>query len=81
MNCALGILNMLPVLLPAVFLLLSVFPGDSSAYDRVSGRMDVSRSEVISKNGMVCAAQPLAAQIGVETVSYTHLTLPTTPYV
>ncbi|MBN2184709.1 MAG: gamma-glutamyltransferase [Candidatus Krumholzibacteriota bacterium] len=66
MSSGSGKLNLLPVLLPAVFLLSSVLSGDGSAYDRVSGRMDVSRSEVISKNGMVCSAHPLASQIGIE---------------
>lgn len=57
-------------ILPYLFLFTTVFmivpPGDAQAYDRLSGRMDASRSEVITRHGMICAAQPLAVQIGVE---------------
>ncbi len=38
----------------------------AGAFDRPAGRMDASRSAVIAKKGMVCAAQPLAVQIGVD---------------
>jgi gamma-glutamyltranspeptidase/glutathione hydrolase len=41
-------------------------PDEAGAYDRLSGRMDASRSEVIARHGMVCAAQPLAVQIGID---------------
>lgn len=46
-------------------LLAATVPG-AAAYDRPSGRMNASRSEVIARGGMVCAAQPLAVQIGVD---------------
>jgi gamma-glutamyltranspeptidase/glutathione hydrolase len=36
------------------------------AYDRPAGKMYVSRSEVLAAGGIVCAAQPLAAQIGID---------------
>jgi gamma-glutamyltranspeptidase/glutathione hydrolase len=48
-------------LIPAVLL-----PEDAAGYDRVTGRMDASRSEVVAEHGMVCCAHPLAAQIGIE---------------
>jgi gamma-glutamyltranspeptidase/glutathione hydrolase len=54
----------LPFILP--LLLSTLLPEDAEGYDRVTGRMDASRSEVISEHGMVCAAQPLAVQIGVD---------------
>ncbi len=54
----------LPIVLP--FLFSTLLPEDAKAYDRVTGRMDASRSEVIAEHGMVCAAQPLAVQIGVD---------------
>ncbi|MBU0755242.1 MAG: gamma-glutamyltransferase [Planctomycetes bacterium] len=38
----------------------------ASAEDRLTGRPDATRSEVMAQNGMVCAAQPLAVQIGVD---------------
>ena len=56
------------VLVPVVvlFLVFVMTPEGSRAYDRVSGRMGASRSEVTCRHGIVCAAQPLAVQIGVE---------------
>jgi gamma-glutamyltranspeptidase/glutathione hydrolase len=53
-----------PLVIPAI--LSFVLPDDAAAYDRLAGRMDASRSEVIAKHGMVCAAQPLAVQIGID---------------
>jgi len=41
-------------------------PGVSPAHDRLTGKIDGSRSEVIASSGMVCASQPLAVQIGLE---------------
>jgi len=40
---------------------LSIF-----AADRITGRMFVTRSEVIAREGMVATSQPLAAQIGID---------------
>ncbi len=54
----------LPIVIP--FLLATLIPEEAGGYDRVTGRMFASRSEVIAKEGMVCAAQPLAVQIGVD---------------
>jgi gamma-glutamyltranspeptidase/glutathione hydrolase len=34
--------------------------------DRITGKMFVTRSEVIAREGMVAASQPLAAQIGID---------------
>jgi gamma-glutamyltranspeptidase/glutathione hydrolase len=48
------------------FLLVALVPDFASAFDRPAGRMFASRSEVIAKGGMVCAAQPLAVQIGID---------------
>jgi gamma-glutamyltranspeptidase/glutathione hydrolase len=53
----------LPALLP--LLLAALLPDSSAAFDRPAGRMFASRSETIATNGMVCAAQPLAVQIGI----------------
>ena len=36
------------------------------AGDRLTGRMFATRSEVLGRNGMVAASQPLAAQIGID---------------
>lgn len=44
----------------------SLLPESTGGFDRPAGRMFASRSEVIAKHGMVCAAQPLAVQIGVD---------------
>jgi gamma-glutamyltranspeptidase/glutathione hydrolase len=54
----------LPFVLPFIF--STLLPEDAESYDRVTGRMDASRSEVIAEHGMVCAAQPLAVQIGID---------------
>jgi gamma-glutamyltranspeptidase/glutathione hydrolase len=54
----------IPFVLP--FLLATLLPDEAPAFDRIAGRMDVSRSEVVAKHGMVCAAQPLAVQIGMD---------------
>lgn len=54
----------MPLMLTILFSVM--MPGEASGYDRISGRMDVSRSEVIARNGMVCAAHPLAVQIGID---------------
>lgn len=54
----------MPLMVATLFSVM--MPGEASGYDRVSGRMDVSRSEVIARNGMVCAAHPLAVQIGID---------------
>jgi gamma-glutamyltranspeptidase/glutathione hydrolase len=48
------------------FVLGVMIPGSASAFDRPVGRMFASRSETVAKSGMVCAAQPLAVQIGVD---------------
>lgn len=37
-----------------------------SAYDRVTGKMFASRSEVIAQHGMVATSQPLATQVGLD---------------
>ncbi|WP_016990556.1 gamma-glutamyltransferase [Flavobacterium sp. ACAM 123] len=48
-------------------LILLAFLGISSfAQDRLTGRNFATRSEVISKNGMVASSQPLATQIGLD---------------
>jgi gamma-glutamyltranspeptidase/glutathione hydrolase len=65
-----ALVTLLPVLFsfPAILVcvLSMVLSGEASGYDRLSGRMDASRSEVIARHGMVCAAQPLAVQIGID---------------
>lgn len=53
---------------PALFILMFafLFSLHSSSYDRITGRMFVSRSEVIAKNGMVASSHPLVSQIGLD---------------
>ncbi len=46
--------------------LLTLLAHSSQAHDRLCGQVDATRSEVIARNGMVCAAQPLAVQIGID---------------
>ncbi|MDZ7860779.1 MAG: gamma-glutamyltransferase [Candidatus Krumholzibacteriota bacterium] len=50
----------------AAIISLILFSGWPRAYDRPAGEMYASRSEVLASEGMVCAAQPLAAQIGID---------------
>lgn len=52
--------------LALAFLCSVLLPDEASGFDRITGRMDASRSAVIARNGMVCAAQPLAVQIGID---------------
>ncbi len=44
---------------------LAIVP-DAGGHDRICGDPDATRSETIARNGMVCCAQPLAAQIGID---------------
>jgi gamma-glutamyltranspeptidase/glutathione hydrolase len=44
----------------------ALIPDFAHAFDRPVGKMLASRSETIAGHGMVCAAQPLAVEIGVE---------------
>jgi gamma-glutamyltranspeptidase/glutathione hydrolase len=56
-----------PAKLLWLFLLIMLFAGpQAESQDRLTGRIDTTRSEVIAKNGMVCAAQPLAVQVGID---------------
>jgi len=48
-----------------VLFLLAIVPA-ARAHDRLCGDVNATRSEVIAQNGMVCCAQPLAAQIGID---------------
>ena len=57
---------MLFALLAAPLVLAVLLPEDAGSYDRIAGRMDASRSAVMARGGMVCCAQPLAAQIGID---------------
>jgi gamma-glutamyltranspeptidase/glutathione hydrolase len=64
-------MRMMPFVFVSMFAFLPVIvasltPDLASAFDRPAGRMFASRSEVIARNGMVCAAQPLAVQIGID---------------
>ena len=54
------------VLLLLTLVLGVVLPEDAESYDRLTGRMDASRSEVIAGHGMVACSHPLAAQIGID---------------
>jgi len=46
-------------------LAMLVFSSSASGFDRITGRMWASRSEVVATEGMVCAAHPLAVQVGI----------------
>ena len=51
----------------AAFLLIAFFPAaETPAADRTEGAMFATRSVVYARHGMVAAAHPLAAQIGVD---------------
>ena len=50
------------ILSSLLFLVFLPLPGG----DRLTGRMFATRSEVIARQGMVAASQPLAAQVGID---------------
>ena len=52
-----------PVITGIVLLGVSAVAG---AYDRITGEMFASRSEVIAQHGMVATSQPLATQVGLD---------------
>jgi len=64
MKGALLMLMSLSAFIPVLFVAMT--PGAASAFDRPTGRSFGSRSETIARNGMVCAAQPLAVEIGLD---------------
>jgi len=47
-------------------LVCGTIAGPARGMDRLCGRQHATRSVVMAQNGMVCASQPLAAQIGVD---------------
>ncbi len=49
-----------------VIFLFSLFPGPVEGYDRMTGKMFASRSEVISPHGMAASSHPLVSQIGID---------------
>ena len=59
-----AVMGLVLLLLPMTLAVL--LPEEAEGYDRLPGRMDASRSEVIARHGMVCCAHPLAAQIGID---------------
>jgi gamma-glutamyltranspeptidase/glutathione hydrolase len=59
-----AVMGLVLLLLPMTLAVL--LPEEAEGYDRLTGRMDASRSEVIARHGMVCCAHPLAAQIGID---------------
>ena len=55
------------IIIMSVFLLIFLnFNGVQMSADRITGKHFVTRSEVISTEGMVAASHPLAAQIGID---------------
>lgn len=55
------------IIIMSVFLLIFLnFSGVQMSADRITGKHFVTRSEVISTEGMVAASHPLAAQIGID---------------
>lgn len=64
MKGALFMFMTLPAFIPALF--VAMIPDAASAYDRPTGRTFGSRSETFARNGMICAAQPLAVEIGLD---------------
>jgi gamma-glutamyltranspeptidase/glutathione hydrolase len=60
-----GLFNRL-IWIVLVFVVAVCFCPEGKAHDRLTGRINNSRSEVIARQGMVCASQPLAVQVGVD---------------
>ena len=47
----------------SLWFLVSIF---STGYDRITGKLFASRSEVIAQHGMACTSQPLATQVAID---------------
>ncbi|WP_394227682.1 gamma-glutamyltransferase [Pseudoalteromonas spongiae] len=48
---------------PSLLIISLAIPSIASAYDRITGEMFASRSEVFAENGMAATSQPLATQV------------------
>lgn len=51
---------------PSLLIISLAIPSIASAYDRITGEMFASRSEVFAENGMAAASQPLATQVALD---------------
>ncbi len=51
---------------PSLLIISLAIPSIASAYDRITGEMFASRSEVFAENGMAATSQPLATQVAID---------------